>query len=217
MPTYYAKLYHMDPLFATLKIIILIFSVIMHEIMHGLVALKFGDHTAERAGRLTLNPLPHIDPIGSILMPFLFIISGSPFMLGMAKPVPVNPLNFSNLRKGELFVSLAGVGTNFALAAVAAIALYMTNQLGTPSALLFKTLTFTFILNLSLGIFNLLPIPPLDGSKVVLSQLPFNLAKSYERLEPYGLIIIIALLFFTNIFQTILGFFINLFSGILGF
>ena len=189
----------------------------MHEIMHGLVALKFGDHTAERAGRLTLNPLPHIDPIGSILMPFLFIISGSPFMLGMAKPVPVNPLNFSNLRKGELFVSLAGVGTNFALAAVAAIALYMTNQLGTPSALLFKTLTFTFILNLSLGIFNLLPIPPLDGSKVVLSQLPFNLAKSYERLEPYGLIIIIALLFFTNIFQTILGFFINLFSGILGF
>lgn len=207
----------MDPLFATLKIIILIFSVIMHEVMHGLVALKFGDHTAERAGRLTLNPLPHIDPIGSILMPFLFIISGSPFMLGMAKPVPVNPLNFSNLRKGELFVSLAGVGTNFALAAVAAIALYMTNQLGTPSALLFKTLSFTFILNLSLGIFNLLPIPPLDGSKVVLSQLPFNLAKSYERLEPYGLIIILALLFFTNIFQTILGFFISLFSGILGY
>lgn len=214
----------MDPLFATLKIIILIFSVIMHEVMHGLVALKFGDHTAERAGRLTLNPLPHIDPIGSILMPFLFIISGSPFILGMAKPVPVNPLNFSNLRKGELFVSLAGVATNFALAALAAVLILITNKLIGPSLgdeptfeLLFKTLTFTFILNLALGVFNLLPIPPLDGSKVVLSQLPLNLAKAYGQLEPYGLIIIIALLFFTNIFQTILGFFISLFGGILGF
>lgn len=207
----------MDPLFATLKIIILIFSVIMHEVMHGLVALRFGDHTAERAGRLTLNPLPHIDPVGSILMPFLFIISGSPFILGMAKPVPVNPLNFSNLRKGELLVSLAGVGTNFALAALAAVLLFIINKSGVPSELLFKTLTFTFILNLALGIFNLLPIPPLDGSKVVLSQLPYSMAKAYTRLEPYGLIIIIALLFFTNIFQTILGFFINLFSGILGF
>ena len=207
----------MDPLFATLKIIILIISVILHEVMHGLVALRFGDHTAKQAGRLTLNPLPHIDPIGSILMPFLFIISGSPFMLGMAKPVPVNPLNFTDLRKGELFVSLAGGGTNFVLAIAAAIILYIINHLGINSELLSRTLSFAFLLNLSLGIFNLIPIPPLDGSRVVMSQLPYRLAQAYARLEPYGLIIIIALLFLTNIFQIILGFFVNLFSNILGF
>lgn len=207
----------MDPLFATLKIIILIISVILHEVMHGLVALRFGDHTAQRAGRLTLNPLPHIDPVGSILMPFLFIISGSPFMLGMAKPVPVNPLNFTDIRKGEFFVSLAGVGTNLALATAAAIILYISLHLGYNSDILNKTLSYTFILNLSLGIFNLIPIPPLDGSRVVMSQLPLRLSQAYSRLEPYGLIIIIALLFLTNIFQTILGFFVNLFGSILGF
>ncbi len=207
----------MDPLFATLKIIILIISVILHEVMHGLVALRFGDHTAKQAGRLTLNPLPHIDPIASILMPFLLIVSGSPFMLGKAKPVPVNPLNFTDLRKGELFVSLAGGGTNFVLAIAAAIILYIINHLGINSELLSRTLSFAFLLNLSLGIFNLIPIPPLDGSRVVMSQLPYRLAQAYARLEPYGLIIIIALLFLTNIFQIILGFFVNLFSNILGF
>lgn len=209
----------MDPLFSTLKIIILIFSVILHEVMHGLVALKFGDHTAQKMGRLTFNPLPHIDPIGSILMPFLFIISGSQIMLGMAKPVPVNPLNFSNIRRGELFVSLAGIGANFALAILAFIILYLIriDLLALHFDLLIRALFFTFFLNLSLGIFNLIPIPPLDGSKVLMSQLPFSLAKTYTRLEPYGLIIIISLLFLTNIFQTILGFFVSLFSNLLGF
>lgn len=209
----------MDPLFATFKIIILIFSVILHEVMHGIVALKFGDHTAEKAGRLTLNPIPHIDPIGSLLMPFLFIVSGSPFLLAMAKPVPVNPLNFSNIRKGELFVSLAGVGANFGLAFLSFLILYLVNLGFLPAApdLFIKLMLFTFLVNISLGIFNLIPIPPLDGSRVLSSQLPYNLAKSYGKLEPYGFMIIMALLFFTDIFQTILGFFINLFSGILGF
>ena len=207
----------MDPLFYTFRIVILLFSVILHEVMHGLVALKFGDHTAEKMGRLTLNPLPHIDPIGSIIMPFLLILSGSPILLGMAKPVPVNPLNFSNIRKGELFVSLAGIGANFGLAALAVILLYFTGFLQLNSEFLSKNLVFMFFINLSLGIFNLIPIPPLDGSKVLMSQLPYPLAKEYAKLEPFGLFIIIGLLFFTNIFQTILGFFVSLFSQFLRF
>src|SRR3989344_7642357 len=95
-------------LIPTLSIILFLFSVIIHEVMHGFVALKFGDRTAEDTGRLTLNPLPHIDLIGSILLPALLFFSGSRFLIGWAKPVPVNPLNFDNLRKGELFVSMAG-------------------------------------------------------------------------------------------------------------
>ena len=117
----------MDPTIFAGAIVILLFSVIVHEVMHGLVALKFGDRTAQNAGRLTLNPLPHIDPIGTILVPTILILSGlllpggNSFIIGWAKPVPVNPLNFSNFRTGELFVSLAGVGSNFALAIFAAI------------------------------------------------------------------------------------------------
>src|SRR3989338_5623076 len=109
----------MPEFFAT-SIIILLFSVIIHEVMHGLMALKFGDHTAQNAGRLTLNPIPHIDLFGTILLPALLIFTGSPILLGWAKPVPVNPLNFSNIKKGELLVALAGILANFGLAILAA-------------------------------------------------------------------------------------------------
>src|SRR5882724_5827424 len=111
----------------SLSILILIFSVIVHEVMHGYVALMFGDHTAERAGRLTLNPIPHIDLVGTILLPGILLLiplltGTSPgFLLGWAKPVPINPLNFTDMRRGELFVSLAGVFSNFVLALVFAV------------------------------------------------------------------------------------------------
>lgn len=214
------KLYHMPEFFA-LSIIVLLFSVILHEVMHGLVALKFGDHTAERAGRLTLNPIPHIDLFGTILLPALLIFTGSPILFGWAKPVPVNPLNFTSLRKGELLVSAAGISANFGLAIVAALIFHFLNALPqTFPALLGSLLRFTVIINLVLGIFNLFPIPPLDGSKVLLSQLPLNLAKSYQRLEPYGFLILLILLMVpfgqSSLLQTILGFFVGLFSNILG-
>src|SRR3990167_9994626 len=112
-----------------LSIVILLFSVILHEVMHGWVALKFGDRTAEQAGRLTLNPIPHIDPIGTILLPGLLLLTGSPILFGWAKPVPVNPLNFSSLRKGELFVSAAGILANFSIAVAAAIIYHILNAL----------------------------------------------------------------------------------------
>lgn len=211
----------MPELFA-LSIIILLFSVIIHEVMHGVMALKFGDHTAEHAGRLTLNPIPHIDLFGTILLPALLIFTGSPILFGWAKPVPVNPLNFSNLRKGELLVSAAGILANFGLAILAALIFHIFNALPQEfPALLGSLLRFTVLINLVLGTFNLFPIAPLDGSKILLSQLPYNLAKSYQRIEPYGFLILLILLMVpfgrSSLLQTILGFFVDLFSKLLGF
>lgn len=211
----------MPELFA-FSILILLFSVIVHEVMHGVVALKFGDHTAERAGRLTLNPIPHIDLFGTILLPALLIFTGSPILFGWAKPVPVNPLNFSNLRKGELFVSAAGILANFGLAIAAALIYHFLNALPqTFPAIVGTLLRFTVTINLVLGIFNLFPIPPLDGSKILLSRLPLNLAKSYQKIEPYGFLILLVLLMVPigggSLLQTILGFFVGIFSRILGF
>lgn len=211
----------MPELFA-FSIIILLFSVIMHEVMHGVVALKFGDHTAERAGRLTLNPIPHIDLFGTILLPALLIFTGSPILFGWAKPVPVNPLNFSNLRKGELFVSAAGILSNFGLAIAAALIYHLLNALPqTFPAIVGALLRFTVTINLVLGVFNLFPIPPLDGSKILLSQLPLNLARSYQKIERYGFLILLVLLMVPigggSLLQAILGFFVNLFLSLLGF
>lgn len=207
--------------FFAISIIVLLFSVILHEIMHGLMALRFGDHTAERAGRLTLNPIPHIDPIGTILLPAILIISGSPIMFGWAKPVPVNPLNFSNLRMGELLVAAAGILSNFSLAIVSAILFHILNAMPETPALILSVLRFSVMINLVLGIFNLFPIPPLDGSKILLSQLPYNLAKEYEKLESYGFLILILLMLIpfgnSSLFQFVLGFFVRFFSQLLGF
>jgi len=193
-----------------LSIIILLFSVIVHEVMHGYVARMFGDHTAENAGRLTLNPIPHIDPVGTILLPgmllFLnFISPGSGgFLIGWAKPVPVNPLHFKDIRKGELLVSLAGVGANFFLALLGAV-LYHISGGFLQNDLLTEIFKFMTGINLMLGVFNLLPVPPLDGSKALLALLPYNLAREYEKLTPYGFMIIIALLYF-NVLSFILSF-----------
>ena len=212
----------MNPEFLAFSIIILLFSVIVHEVMHGLVALKFGDHTAQNLGRLTLNPIPHIDLLGTILLPALLIFTGSPILFGWAKPVPVNPLNFSNIRRGELFVSAAGILANFGLAITTAIIFHILDSLPFvfPS-IVGSLLHYTVIINLVLGTFNLFPIPPLDGSKILLSQLPYNLAKEYQKLERYG---ILALLIFmmipfgsSSLLQTILGLVVRFLSHLLGF
>lgn len=208
----------MDPQVLALSVVILLFSVVIHEVMHGWVALKFGDHTAERAGRLTLNPIPHIDPIGTILLPGATLLlnvlypGSAGFLIGWAKPVPVNPLNFSELRKGELFVSLAGVTVNFALAVLAALLFHI---FGDMNYLIARVLVFAATINLTLGVFNLLPIPPLDGSKALMAVLPYNLAREYERLSNYGIFIILFLLYF-GIVGPILSFFITPLYMILG-
>lgn len=213
------------PEFIAFSIVILLFSVILHEVMHGYVALQFGDRTAQRAGRLTLNPLPHIDPIGTILLPALIlmpaILTGTPVgpLLAWAKPVPVNPLNFSNLRKGELFVSAAGILANFSLAIIASVIFHILN--GLPQQFpswVGEVLLFTIRVNLLLGVFNLLPIPPLDGSKVLMSQLPYKLAVEYQKLEKYGFIILMFLVFlFPAPLFIFINFFVSILSKLLGF
>ncbi len=207
-----------------LGVLILLFSVILHEVMHGWAALQFGDHTAERAGRLTLNPIPHIDPIGTILVPAVLILPAvflgvSPgFIIGWAKPVPVNPLNFRDLRRGELLVSAAGVLINLALAVVAALGFHLAR--GAENLPLQSVLLFAVNINLILAIFNSLPIPPLDGSKMLISFLPAKMAASFARLEKYGFLILLFLLFFPfgpiSPLGVVLGFFLDLFRSILG-
>lgn len=185
--------------------------------MHGLAALYFGDHTAKNAGRLTLNPIPHIDPVGSILVPGALILSGSPILFGWAKPVPVNPLNFSNIRRGELVVSLAGVAANFGLAILAALLYHLTQG---SNVMLNQILFYTVNINLLLAIFNFLPIPPLDGSKVVMSLLPVELEAKYRQLEQYGFFLLLLLWFIpfgnTSVLGAFVSFFLRIFRSLLG-
>ena len=156
-------------------IVVLVFSVILHEVAHGWIALKFGDRTAEFAGRLTLNPIPHLDLFGSIILPAILIFTGSPVMLGWAKPVPVNPDNFRNYRWGTFWVSIAGIATNLCLALVFGLAIRllvtfgMIDVSGSEPGRLFAMLCLPVIINLFLAVFNLVPIPPLDGFNVFAS------------------------------------------------
>lgn len=211
----------MTPAFFAISIIILLFSVIVHEVMHGLVALKFGDHTAQNAGRLTLNPLPHIDPIGTILLPALLLIV--PLLTGVspgifiawAKPVPVNPLNFSDIRKGELLVSLAGIGANLGLAVIGAIFYHLIPNTFDLAPFLKATLKFMVGINLMLFAFNIIPIPPLDGSNAILSQLSYKWAKQYASISQYGFLIILLLLY-AGIIGLIINFIRLPFHSLLG-
>ena len=161
-----------------------------------------------------------IDLIGTILLPALLFITNSPVLFGWAKPVPVNPLHFSNIRRGELLVSLAGVGANFGLAIIAAVLFHISAAV-LPTRLLLQLLFFTANINLILGVFNLLPIPPLDGSKVLMSQLPYNLARQFMAFERYGILLFLALWFIrignTSILALILSTAVGFLRGLLGF
>jgi Zn-dependent protease len=182
-----------------LRVVMLLFAVIIHEVAHGYVAWRFGDPTARFAGRLTLNPLPHIDPVGTILVPGLLLLSGAGVIFGWARPVPVNPMNFRNLRAGELAVSLAGPGSNLALA----VAFAGLVHLGGSNLGLAKLAYYGVSINLFLALFNLVPIPPLDGSHLVSALLPYRLARLYDQLEPFGFILILVL-FYTGVMSLLL-------------
>ncbi|MBI4084296.1 MAG: site-2 protease family protein [Candidatus Levybacteria bacterium] len=191
----------MESLFSlenTLAIVILIFSAILHETAHGYVADRLGDPTARLMGRLTLDPRPHIDPFLTILLPLLLILTGSPVIFGGAKPVPVDPFNLKDGRKDMALVSLAGPLTNIVLAILAAVLIHLLYP-GIPFVLagasfLGLILTKIVILNLLLAMFNLLPIPPLDGSKIFALLLPEKEANVYLSIGSIGMLIILFLL-----------------------
>jgi len=184
-------------------------AVILHEVSHGVVANWFGDSTAKRAGRITLNPIPHVDPLGSIILPAVGAFTGIP-VIGWAKPVPVNPRLLRNPRSQMLLVSLAGPFTNFLLAAVSAVtaralfdehAFYATF---TDVPIVVRILISFTLVNVGLGVFNLLPIPPLDGASIIERFLPDRALASYHRFRPYGMLVLLGLVWFTGILDRLL-------------
>ena len=201
MISYDEGLNNMDLISGLFILVILIFSAIFHEVAHGFVAEKLGDPTARLAGRLTLNPQKHIDPFMSILLPLLLIISGTPVIFGAAKPVPVDPFNLKEGRKDIALVSLAGPLTNVFIAVVASFLIKILIlssgaflQSGSVTPFIYWILTKIVQLNLLLAIFNLIPIPPLDGSKVFALILPEKEARIYLSLGSIGIFIIFFLI-----------------------
>lgn len=194
------------------SLILLLFSVVIHELCHGIVADKLGDHTARIAGRLTLNPIPHLDLFGSILLPLFLFAVGSPIIFGAAKPVPVNFFNLRDPKRDMALVSLAGPGANFALAIIFAIPIRF--GLIDTATLGYDVLLQAVLLNLVLGIFNLIPIPPLDGSKIFASFFPERLMYNILAMERFGFILIILFLY-TGIIHSILIPALRFLSGIL--
>ena len=176
-----------------IPLVVLIFSAIVHEVMHGVAADRLGDPTARKMGRLTLNPLPHIDPLMSILVPALLLFSGSPILFGAAKPVPINPFNFKDPKKDMALTALAGPLTNFLLAVVGA---GLLKTVGADSDILYTILYALILYNVVLTIINLIPIPPLDGSRVFAAFLPNELARAYMSIERFGIFLLFILLLF---------------------
>lgn len=187
-----------NPFFFLISLIVLIYSAILHEIAHGYVADRLGDPTARLMGRLTLNPVPHIDPFLSIAFPLVLILTGSPVIFGGAKPVPVDVFNLRDGRKDMALVALAGPGTNIIIAVIAAFLAHMLGINGFSliqgDQLVPRIIGTIIQMNVSLAIFNLLPIPPLDGSKIFALLLPERAANNYLALGSYGMLILFFLL-----------------------
>lgn len=181
---------------------VLIFSVVLHEVAHGWVANREGDPTAAMLGRLTLNPIPHIDPIGSILVPAVMVLMPGGFIFGWAKPVPVNPRNFRNYKRGDILVSLAGIFVNFLLVfaftllvVIAAWGARLMPEATATWSVVMEMGRFGILINIVLALFNLLPIPPLDGSHVMYHLLPPRLGMKYREVGRYGMLLVFAFLF----------------------
>lgn len=170
-----------------LFIVILIISIVLHEIAHGYVADRLGDPTARLQGRLSLNPLVHLDWLGSVILPFILVVSGAPFIIGWAKPVPFNPYNFKNPKWGAVIVALAGPLTNIIIAIAASVIIH-TIPFGTAGLLFF---TAVIITNIALAIFNLVPVPPLDGHHVLFALIPDRFEHIKHALRQYSFIILI--------------------------
>lgn len=173
---------------------ILLLSVVIHEVSHGWMANYLGDPTAKYAGRLSLNPLRHLDPVGSVLVPLFLVLMRSPFLFGWAKPVPINPYNFRDQKYGSAKVSLAGPGSNLLIALIFGLAIrFLAEAISAPA--LFSMFGFIVFINILLAVFNLIPIPPLDGSHILFTFLPSSTEHLKITLSQYGFFILILFIF----------------------
>ena len=222
MQTTQIGLDHVPLIFA---LVVIGFSIIIHEISHGFMAEILGDPTARRAGRLTLNPLKHIDPIGSIVVPiFTYILGG--FAFGWAKPVPFNPYNLKNRRVGELLIALAGPASNLLIALVFSVIIrfgigFLTGNASADTAagsLIFLQLcVYIVVVNISLAVFNLVPVPPLDGSKIFFAAFPETpkWLRIRAEIERYSVVLVVILVFFLWSFLTpVIPWLLRIFTGI---
>jgi Zn-dependent protease len=173
----------------------LVIAITFHEAAHAYAARMCGDDTASMLGRVTLNPIKHIDPFGTVLLPLLLLAIQSPFLFGYAKPVPVNFRALRHPRRDMILVAAAGPAVNLALALIAAIAIRLIDMPGEAGEWLMRNLANALLINVVLAIFNLIPIPPLDGGRIAVGALPRVLARPLARLEPYGMLILIGLVF----------------------
>ncbi|MFY9958068.1 site-2 protease family protein [Bradyrhizobium sp.] len=180
---------------ASVWVLPLLFAITFHEAAHGFVAHRLGDNTAFELGRVSFNPLRHIDPFGTVLLPAMLLLSHSPFLFGYAKPVPVNFRNLRNPRLDMVWVALAGPATNIVLALAAALAFHALPLAPAVSAQwIADNLKNALVINVVLAVFNMMPIPPLDGGRVAVGLLPRPLADPLARLEPFGMLILIGIL-----------------------
>ncbi len=196
-----------------LVLVMVFFSVVCHEIAHGYTAFRLGDPTASRMGRLSFNPLVHIDPLGTIILPALLLYMKAPFLFAWAKPVPVNPNFFRDPKKGMMLVAMAGPATNLAIALVLSALLFLAG--GILPAFLSRTFAYVSVINVMLMVFNLIPIPPLDGSRIVTNFLKGKALWNYMKLERFGMFIVFGLLF-TGVISSILYPAMNMAVRVLG-
>ncbi len=197
--------------------LILVFSIVVHEVARGVAALWQGDETAKRAGRLTLNPISHIDPIGSIVVPLLCVVFPGSVILGWAKPVPFNPYNLRNRRFGEALVAVAGPLSNIVIAVITGLCLRFAGQMGFAdiSEGMRALLQITVVTNLALAVFNLVPLPPLDGSKILYSLFPQKMGEFVRMFERYGLVATILFIFlFIQVLDPVIIFLFRLIVGV---
>lgn len=200
----------------TTWIVPLLLAITLHEAAHGYAALMFGDDTAKRAGRLTLNPVNHIDPFGTVLLPGLLMLSGAPFLFGYAKPVPVNFNALKSPKRDMIWVAAAGPATNIALGFASALLLHLA--LMAPDSArdwLILNLQNSIAINLILAVFNMLPLPPLDGGRVAVGILPNPLARKLASVERYGLFILLGVLFLVPLVTGALGMPISIFQSLI--